>query len=115
MQLLSADYCELVCDKLRTHFPDAAIVADPLDLIRYFPSVYITLGWAHFTPAAYSFFDTLPPIYLTEPPPARASFTLTLSGPTPGLLRPGLHDAPVRIIGRVGFGPPPVPRLLISE
>lgn len=115
MQLLSADYCDSVCAKLHAHFPSATIISDPLDLIRYFPTVYITLGWAHETPASPAFFDTIPPIYLTEPPPARVSFTLLLDGPSAGQLLAGLHDAPVRIIGHAAFRAPPRPRLYLSE
>lgn len=115
MQLLSADYCHVVCERIAARFPDASIIADELALIRYFPQLYITLGTVHESPHFAPSFRSLPPIYITEPPPSRVGFCLALAGPSAGHLEPFLIDAPVRIIGNVEFSAPLRPRMYLSE
>lgn len=115
MRLLSADYCSSVCERIHALFPSAPIIADELALIRHFPLLYITLGTVHESHLHAPCFRSIPPIYLTEPPPRSPSFTLALAGPSAGYLEPFLIDAPIRIIGTATLSAPSRPTLYLSE
>lgn len=115
MQLLSAAYCARLCALIADKFPDADMIASELDLVRHFPSLYITLGTVHESPNHSSHFDGLPPIYLSAPPPRHVGFCLALDGICAGHLEPFLIDATVRIIGQFKIKPANRPQLILSE
>ncbi len=115
MQLLSPDYCAALCERIRARFPDARIIDDPDVLVRVFPTLYLTLALAHDSVSAPARYNVIPPIYLTEPPPASPTFTLTLEGEEPGSLHLGLRPGTIRIIGHAVFETPSRPHLVLSE